>query len=581
MASGVAACGRGSAEAVTPSELSSGPVLQWTELDLGFDFAMSLQSTSDGRVVAIGGTSDGSFAARVTDDGDDWASLPLPDGIAPLALDASGDRWVIIGAPPGRHDGAGVFGQVFFTDDRGASWIEASLDSLPDEPLPQYATRSMRVVEALTSGDQTVVAVLTYSGFDLESLLGDQGRIPDGTHMTYWQPDDESLTVSFRDVEPVDGAVDETEVTLSYVDLGLTPSQAEVVQNVESDARIHLFAGSDATLDWVGAFGGSGAAGKWTDEGFVLLLDDWSHVSPQPRAPAGPDWEGVILIVTLDDPSQLSSADGHTWRADPLSQYTDSSDRESSIVDASGVVWSTWSASDGRWESLHTDSGSGSPQETARFAGIGRIEPLAAGEAGLAAVAWPRMPERWSYARSGRIAKDGYELRYDEPDGGLTLWDLGRDAAVYEFASRRTEATEGARQVGTGKSYQLVFEDHNADELVRFTAADLQQLFGRCWWTSGRPDVFSTQAAWHAGAFPEFREWVGWSADGVDWGWESITDAFDQCESGTKTSLAVGDDYVAALTNRVDRPPRIPDQTSEGREMPPTGEHHWFIARVR
>ena len=95
---------------------------------------------------------------------------------------------------------------------------------MPDEPLPQYATRSMRVVEALTSGDQTVVAVLIYSGFDLESLLGDQGRIPDGTYMTYWQPDDESLSVSFRDVEPVDGAADEAEVTLSYVDLGADTS---------------------------------------------------------------------------------------------------------------------------------------------------------------------------------------------------------------------------------------------------------------------------------------------------------------------------------------------------------------------
>ena len=580
MAASLGACGSGGTDIVEPADLSTGPALQWSEMDLGFDFAMSLQSTSDGRVLAVGGMSDGGFAARVTDDGEVWSALPLPDGIAPLAIDAHGDRWVLTGAPPGRHDGAGVFGQVFFTDDRGASWIEASLDSLPDDPLPQYATRSMRVVEALTSGDQTVVAVLTYSGFDLESLLGDQGRTPDGTHMTYWQPDDESLTVSFRDIEPVDGAADETEVTLSYVDLGLTPSQVEVVLNVESDVRIHLFAGSDATLDWVGAFGGSDAAGKWTDEGFVLLLDDWSHVSPQPRAPRGPDWEGVILIVTLDDPSRISSADGHTWRADPLSQYTDSSHRESSIVDASGVVWSTWSASDGRWVSLHTDSGSGSSQETARFAGIRQIEPLAAGDAGLAAVAWPRMPDRWSYARSGRIAKDGYELRYDEPDGGLTLWDLGRDTATYEFASRRTEAPEGSRQVGVGKSYQLVFEDHNADELVRFTATDLQQLFGRCWWTSGRPNVFSTQARWWAGPFPEFREWVGWSVDGAEWGWESIADAFDQCESGTKTSLAIGDDYVVALTNRVDRPPRISDQSNGGREMPPPGEHHWFIANV-
>ena len=340
----------------------------------------------------------------------------------------------------------------------------------------------------------------------------------------------------------------------------------EVVLNVESDAHIHLFAGYDATLDWVGAFGGSDAAGKWTDEGFVLLLDDWSHVSPQPRAPRGSDWDGVILIVTLDDPSRLSSAMVTPWRADPLSQYTDSLYRESSMVDASGVVWSTWSASDGRWVSLNADSGSGLSQETSRFAGIGRIEPLAVGDAGLAAVRGRGCRAAGRSHAQGGSPRDGYELRYDEPDGGLTLWDLGRDAAVYEFAGRRTEAPEGARQVGTGKSYQLVFEDHNADELVRFTATDLEQLFGRCWWTSGRPNVFSTQASWAAGPFPEFREWIGWSADGVDWGWESIASAFNQCEAGTDISLAVGDDYVVALTRRFVRRSALPTTTAQRQE---------------
>lgn len=33
----------------------------------------------------------------------------------------------------------------------------------------------------------------------------------------------------------------------------------------------------------------------------------------------------------------------------------------------------------------------------------------------------------------GRIAKDGYELRFDEPPGGMTLWDLVADAPVYEL----------------------------------------------------------------------------------------------------------------------------------------------------
>ena len=489
----------------------------------------------------------------------------------------------MIGAPPGVHDSDEMFGQVFFTDDHGSSWTEATLGWPPDELLPEYAARSTRAVEALTSGDQMVVAVLTYSGFDLESLLADRGRIPDGEFMAYWVPDEESLTVSFRDVGPVDGRPDETEVTLTYAELGLTPAQVEIVRNVESDVRIHLFAGDEATLNWVAVFGGSDAAGRWTDKGFVLLPDDWSHVSPQPRVPKGPARDGVILIVTLDDPSQLSSADGHTWRADPLSQYADSSSRESSVVDATGTVWSTWRASDGRWTSIRSVANDGSPQETSRFTGIGGIEPLAIGDAGLAAVAWPHTPDRWTFARTGRIAKDGYELRFDEPRGGLTLWDLGADTLVYEFASRSSGVPDRTRQQGDGESYSLTFEDPEThDWLATFSAADLEPVLGRCWWTTGSPGVFTATRGWFAGTLPaEFREWVGWSADGVDWGWESIADAFDLCEAGTDISLAVGSDYVIALAHRFDRPPSNSSASSTEFPASTPGTNRWFVARVR
>ncbi|MCY3661391.1 MAG: hypothetical protein OXH28_01035 [bacterium] len=39
----------------------------------------------------------------------------------------------------------------------------------------------------------------------------------------------------------------------------------------------------------------------------------------------------------------------------------------------------------------------------------------------------------------GRIAKDGYELRFDEPPGGMTLWDLVADAPVYELEPKAFE----------------------------------------------------------------------------------------------------------------------------------------------
>lgn len=556
-AAGLTACGRGVVEIPTPSELSTGPVLQWTEQDLGLESALFVEATSDGRVVLAGGMRGATFAARVTDDGESWSTLPLPDGVVPLDVDAGGDRWVLIGAPPGIHpNDADIFGAVFVTDDDGASWTKATLASLPDEGLPDYASSSKRVVEVFTSGDQTVAAVLTFSRFDLESLLTDQGRIPAGARMSYWVPDEDSISARFRGVGSDDGVSDETEINWTYAELSLSPEQVDVVDNVESDARIHLFAGEGPTLAHVASFGGSDAVGRWTDSGFVVLTDDWSHVTPQPQAPQAPAWEGVMLVVTLDDLTTQTSPDGRTWLSRPFVEYSDGTNREGSTVGPTGTVWSSWREGSGEGRVRITrETGDQSPVETAEFHRLNAIEPLEAGPAGLAAMARLAMRDGWSFARTGRVIKGGYELRYDEPRGGVTLWDLGSDESVYEFESRIVEGLgtpDGTHQQGDGLSYTLTFDDPEAPgEHVEFDAFDLQSVFGRCWWTSRRPGVFverqAAQRGWAPGMFPDFWPWVGWSADGVDWGWQALPEALDTCDASADISLAVGTDYVVAL----------------------------------
>ncbi|WP_419920747.1 hypothetical protein [Candidatus Poriferisodalis sp.] len=94
-----------SSDTVTPEALSTGPLLQWTEIDLGRDIILSLQSTRDGKVVITTGAFDGTIATIVTGDGTDWETLPLPEGYAPLSIDVSGDRWVVFGVPPGQPPG--------------------------------------------------------------------------------------------------------------------------------------------------------------------------------------------------------------------------------------------------------------------------------------------------------------------------------------------------------------------------------------------------------------------------------------------------------------------------------------------
>lgn len=586
----LAACTPGEADIPTPSDLSTGPVLQWTQLEFEFESVIFVETTSDGRVVIGGRELGGSFAVRVTDDGEEWSALRLPDGVVPLAADARGDLWVLIGAPLGiHHRGAEIFGDVFVSDDRGASWIEASLDSMPGRQLPEYTSRSMRAVEVLTSGRQIVVAVLSFSTFDVNSLLADRGLIPDGASMAYWTLDEDSITVELRRFENDDGVADETELNLTYAELALSPNQIDAIEGDQSDARIHLFGGEGTTLAHVAATDGSDAVGRWTEDGFILLTDDWSHIAPRPQAPPGPDSDGVILVVATELPRKLSSADGSEWQSEPFDEYSEGTHREATVIDAVGVVWSSWREGSERGRVRITRESTGQPPvETAEFERLSTIRLLEAGPAGLGALATLSMPDGWSYARAGRAAKDGYELRYDEPSGGVTLWDVNSDKTVYLFESRLSEGPGtpvGTHQQGEGLSYRLAFDDpDSAGEIVAFDAFDLQPVFGRCWWTSGRPGVFierqRAQRGWHAGVFPEFWPWVGWSADGADWGWQALPEAFDTCDASADLHLAVGTDYVVAVL-QPSAPPRFAD-AADGDADDPTGPTapRLFVARV-
>ena len=54
------------------------------------------------------------------------------------------------------------------------------------------------------------------------------------------------------------------------------------------------------------------------------------------------------------------------------------------------------------------------------------------------------------------MAKDGYELRYGEPEGGITLWDLAADESVYVFGPdvvSGAEQPEGVREVDDGETW--------------------------------------------------------------------------------------------------------------------------------
>ena len=176
----------------------------------------------------------------------------------------------------------------------------------------------------------------------------------------------------------------------------------------------------------------------------------------------------------------------------------------------------------------------------------------------------------------GRVARDGYELRYNEPEGGLTLWDLTEDTAVYVFGPEdmRIETPPGGvRQINDGQLVGLVFEDpETGADLVTFTGEDLASLVGM---TAEELEAASS-------GNPEWpEEWVGWSADGTAWGWESLADAFGIDDDRIWTEFAVGRDFVIApvATFQVLDPADSASETSESQDgqVLPT---RWFIAKV-
>lgn len=587
----LAACAPGKEAVPTPADLSTGPVLQWAEVDLEFESVLFVETTSDDRVVIGGRVPGGTFAVRVTEDGEEWTAVPVPDGIVPLAADANGHRWVLVGAPLGpHHSEAEVFGDIFVSDNSGANWSEATLDSMPGAQLPEYASRSLRVVDVLTSGRQIVVAVLSFSVFDVESLLADRNRIPDGMFVAYWTLDDESIAVAFWQPESAEGASDEIEITVAYDELALSPAEIDAIERHQSDARIHLFGGEGTTLAHMAATDGTDVIGRWTEGGFMVLADDWSHVEPQLEAPLAPASEGVILIVTTEEPKQLISPDGREWHSEPAVEHSEGTYRVAPAIDSAGIVWSSWreGSEHGRVR-ITREFAAQPPVRTAEFERLSSIDVLEAGRAGLAAVASLVMPDGWSYARTGRAAKAGFELRYDEPAGGVTLWDVSSHEAVYVFESRIFDgprSPDGVHQEGNGRSYRLAFDTPGTqDELVAFDAFDLQPVFGRCWWTSGRAGVFVerqvVQRAWAAGTFPEFWPWVGWSADGVEWGWQALPDAFDTCDAGADISLAVGADYVVAIQQPWVPPRRADARDSDESDASPPPPPRLFVAHVR
>ncbi|WP_419839901.1 hypothetical protein [Candidatus Poriferisodalis sp.] len=510
------------AGALSPEDMTTGPVLQWTEFDPAIDGSGTLFSIGDGRVVIRGEVPSGESQLLSTSDGSDWSAVPLPSGLSPHTLDLTGARWAVAGWSYDDPSDFDLSGRIYISDNRGVSWTEATLQIDPPD-LPEYAIAYVRVIAVATSGAQVVALTTTHLDLDIQALLADRGLIPAGAEVHGISVGGGQVDVWLFEESPEADSHDESpqrtgenELRFTVDELDLSAEQLAIMGSPISGESIRVYSGTGAELSEVATLEGWRTSAVGNDDGFVLLTLTGREEVRRLTSPDGEDWTSELL-----DPSLVPG-----WV-------------NSTALGADGAVWIV--SSDGT-ESHVTKWGTDGADHTTTW--LGRLSSsgeFSVGPAGLATLAFPPPPDPPagtsddSGLPTGRVAKDGYELRYGEPEGGISLWDMVADEPVYEFGPEIIESgelPEGVREVDDGDIFELTFEDPvTGEELVTFTLADLEAVVG---------------AALDSPDWPDMDLWVGWSSDGTDWGWQDAREAFGLGDVEAHVVVAVGSDFVIA-----------------------------------
>ena len=527
-----------------PEDLSTGPTLEWIEVsadvDTNLDELGEMISLGDGRIISR----DHRFGGErilITGDGLTWSPVEPPLGLSITDIDLDGESWVIAGRDPNDADDPG---RVLVSGDGGSTWAEQTLDLEPPEGLPQHCSESSAVTDVMISGDRVVALVAWRRILDTAAVLVERGLIDEGTlaHEFHRSGD----TIVFRLGHPDEWDFDDEGdlLRVDLEDLGLSQDQFRECDDLYGGA-VRVFAGDGSGLEEVADYQGWAANGVATRDGFAFGLQ------------------------TNGDSAWVRSGDGRTWST--------AQDPEAVVGPvARGPDGSLWLAGDHTGLRIRRGYVNSGPETVATFDQLQPVGVLAAGPAGVATAAWALPQEIWGFM-TPNFSKDGYELRFGVPEGGVSLWNLADGAAVYEFSAEEMESDEfpdGIREVieddGTPT---VVFSDpETGEDLVAFTSEDLtpdsdelvatrQEMFG----PTGQPPI-----------------WIGWSADGSGWGWQDAAEAFGlgDDEGLSPVDLAVGDDFVLARfvtfdLDEVSRAAAAADPTPPG-----SLRGRWFMATV-
>ncbi len=524
---------------ITPKSVSTGPELGWVQFDpttvFGTDVidAHSIASVGDGRVLAQVYGRDGD-RVLVTDNGTDWTVISMPPDFAPERFNFAGERWVVTGWDVSTFEDNI---SAFFSDDQGATWTNLALD------IGGNADETVSVADVLVSGQNMVIAAKARFHVDIASVIVNRGLVPDKESIKGWMGV-EGDTVSFTRDESSDPESFE-----------LTAEEEDFLYG--GDRRfVRLFHSDGGAAEQVAEYSAWDVGGYGAVDGFHLALIAT---------------EGELL---------LTSADGRQWSQAPLTA-------------ADGVpvgrFYSYYGTTEGTvWTSGQTSSqyraerfeGAYSPALVAELpSGIATVDRLSVGPAGIAMAALQGSTPDPNLIPVFQVAKDGYELRYNDPVGGVSLWDLSEDIAVYVLDAENAQSNmlpEGVREVEGGDEVPdlLVFEDPDTGEhLVSFTMEELE------------PWISSDGFVGTAGISTEQSEqWVGWSADGSTWDWKTLSEAYGltgltDLEKGfTNIELAVGSNFVIARVQPYSADPS--DTPGDDSIMLSGHAPLWFIATV-
>ncbi len=524
-------------EPPTAESLSTGTTLEWTEFDATGVFggevidAFNVISVGDGRVLVNTYGPDGN-QLMVSDNGAEWTAIPIPPDFAADRFDFAGGRWLITG-----WDTAGLGNsiQAFFSDDQGTTWTELAFD-------PSRAGETSEVAAAMVSGENMVIALEHRVQPDIAAVIVGRDLVPNKESIKGWTSV-EGDTVSFTR--------DESSPPESFT---LTAEEEDFLY--EGDRSfIQMYHSNNGAVEMTGEFPAWEVDGYGATDGFHLFIFNT---------------EGIM---------RLTSSDGRQWAQAPLTT------NDNVLVDSlsnyhssstPGIVWTSGQAS----SQLRIERFDGvySPPLVAELpTGIAHVERLEVGPAGIAMVAVPgRFPDT-EVVPTSRIAKDGYELRYNVPPGSIMLWDLSENRAIYEWGAENAQTNmlpEGIRAVDgvDDRPDLLVFDDPETGEhLVTFTTDELAESQIGGGFFAATPEISTEQ--------PE--RWMGWSAGGGEWFWQTLPEAFGLADTETdfaNVELAVGRDFVIA---RVQPYSAVPSDTPGDDSIMLSGHAPlWFIATI-